>query len=348
MKRSGLSYLLSPLSFLNAFMQTWRRKLIRIGAFQAPCFVISIGNITSGGSGKTPLTIHLAKALTGKGFKVAVSHRGYKGGFEHSPHLISDEDSLLYPASLCGDEAYLIASRLKGIPVAVGRDRKAAISLILGSHPDTQIVIMDDGFQHLKVRRNIDIACFDADTGIGNGLLIPAGYLREPLSALRDAQIIVINRKHPDADISALNSHLRLLGGDIYTCDYRITMGRDFEGNPIPLELIKNKRCILVSGIANPDSLTKSVHSLGIDIREHFAFPDHYSYSGQSSVSDIITYCKDNSIERIVCTEKDIMKLSRHQDIQALLTALVLDLACDDDAALMEDIMKRIENVRVS
>ncbi|MDZ4183268.1 MAG: tetraacyldisaccharide 4'-kinase, partial [Candidatus Cloacimonadaceae bacterium] len=103
LKRSGLSYLLSPLSYLFAIIQTRRRKLLRKGSYRPPCAVISIGNITSGGSGKTPLTIHLAKALAEKGFKVAVSHRGYKGAFEHSPHLISDESSLLYPPNQCGD-----------------------------------------------------------------------------------------------------------------------------------------------------------------------------------------------------------------------------------------------------
>ncbi|MDZ4182453.1 MAG: tetraacyldisaccharide 4'-kinase, partial [Candidatus Cloacimonadaceae bacterium] len=194
----------------------------------------------------------------------------------------------------------------------------------------------------------INIVCFDADTGIGNGWLIPAGYLREPVSALKDAHIAVINRKHPDADITRLISHLGLLGGSIYTCDYRIGTGRDFEGNPVALSQLAEQRCILVSGIANPASLAKTVSALGIDIHRHFAFPDHYAYSDQAAVSNIITYCKENHIQRIICTEKDIMKLSRYQSIRDLLTALVLELSCAENDKLIDSIVQRIESGRLS
>ena len=177
LKRSPLSYTLYPAGVIYGFLQKLRRTYYQRNEYKPPCKIISIGNIVSGGSGKTPLTISLAKLLIKEGKKVAVSHRGYKGKFEYNPHLIADKTGILYDVQHTGDEAYMIASSLPQIPVVVGRKRKEAIQLLLQNYPDLEIIILDDALQHYYVHRDLDIISFDASLGLGNGFVIPAGYL---------------------------------------------------------------------------------------------------------------------------------------------------------------------------
>mgnify|MGYP001016317524 FL=1 len=162
LKRSLLSYALYPLSLIYGCWQNQRRTYYQRKAYKAPCKIISIGNIVSGGSGKTPLTITLANLLQKKGLKVAVSHRGYKSAFENNPHIIADDSGLLYDVQQTGDEAYLIASSLPEVPVAVGRKRKAAIQILLQKYPDLEIIILDDALQHYYGYSDVDSNRIDA------------------------------------------------------------------------------------------------------------------------------------------------------------------------------------------
>lgn len=162
LRRSPLSDLLNPLGALNALIQTQRRKHLSAKAWRPPCKVISIGNLVSGGSGKTPFCIYLAGLLRDSGFRVAISHRGYKGRLENTPALVSDRHQILCETNEAGDEAYLIAKRLPAIPVAVGKQRVAAVSLLLAAYPDLDFVLLDDAFQHLDIARDLDIVCFDS------------------------------------------------------------------------------------------------------------------------------------------------------------------------------------------
>ena len=202
-KRSVLSYLLYPLSVPNYLVQVLRRKYIKALPSNGRAKILSVGNIVCGGSGKTPVTIALAKALAARGFRVAVSHRGYKGQLENRPQLISDRKGLISglpgsgesPYELAGDEAMLLAKELKGIPVVVGKARRQAIRIVNTHFPDTDIIILDDSFQHLKVKHDADVIVFSDEVGIGNGFLLPAGYLREPLSSIKPEHIVIINCK---------------------------------------------------------------------------------------------------------------------------------------------------------
>jgi len=154
LNRSFLSYLLLPIAWKFALLQIIRRKII-FPKFKARCKIVSIGNIVSGGSGKTPATIYLAKYFVTKGEKVAVSHRGYKGKFEKSNRIISDRKQIFDCAKDAGDEPFLLAEKLKNIPVVVGKNRQKSIELLLAKFPDLDYIILDDSFQNLKIKKKI-------------------------------------------------------------------------------------------------------------------------------------------------------------------------------------------------
>jgi len=347
-RRSGLSATLSPLAALNAIYQKHRRQQALGNQFQPPCAVISIGNLCSGGSGKTPFTIFLARLLHKQGYRVGVSHRGYKGAFEHYPALISSGEGLLHPPHRCGDEAALIASRLPGIPVVAGRQRKAAISLLLAAFPDLQLVIMDDGFQHLKVARQLDIVCFDGEVGIGNGMLLPAGYLREPLSALSRDNILVINHKQEGGSNPELERMLADYSDHLVNCHYHYSAWVESSGQGHRLPYPRGKSCLLVSGIAHPGSFEAAVRALGVIWLHHFAFGDHYSYADENELDRIATLAEKYRVEHILCTEKDMMKLCRHKRLENMLLALQITLRCKNERELLKWVEDGIRGVVAS
>jgi tetraacyldisaccharide 4'-kinase len=197
LRRSILSYLLFSFSVLNAFLQIMHRKYYQWFPSRRKQFkplVISIGNIVSGGSGKTPFTLFLAGILQKQGFKLAVSHRGYKGAFERENRLISNRTQVLTDAPFAGDEAYLLAEKLSGIPVVVGKNRSVSLQILQQNYPDLDIVLLDDSFQHLQVAHDLEIVLFQASVGLGNGFLLPAGFLREPVSALKSGRFPGLDR----------------------------------------------------------------------------------------------------------------------------------------------------------
>jgi tetraacyldisaccharide 4'-kinase len=331
--RSGLSLMLSPFSYLNGLGQSLRRRHARQHRF--PCKVVSIGNIVSGGSGKTPFTIYLAGLLRDMGYRFGVSHRGYLGSFEHYASLVSDREKLLHDVHACGDEAYLIASRLKGIPVVAGRKRAAAISVLLARFPDLDLVLMDDGFQHLSVARDRDIVCFDAATGIGNGLLLPAGYLREPMSALKQASLVTVIHKNGSGENPRWLEKATSYCGQVIHCRYQYEGFFDPSGDKIEIPASAGESCCAVSAIATPDSFATALGSLGIRIKRHFAFRDHYHYRDPNVISSLEAYCSRQGIRHILCTEKDIGKLAEIPSLAPRLRALRVSLSCDNQDGLL-------------
>jgi len=338
LKRSVLSYALYPLGLLYADLQKHRRNYYHSKAYKAPCKVISIGNIVSGGSGKTPLTIALAKLLQEKGLRIGVSHRGYKGAFEHSPTLISDPIKVLFTAQQTGDEAYLIASALPSIPVVVGRKRKEAIRLLLRSYPATEVVILDDALQHVKVFRDLDIVSFAEETGLGNGFVLPSGYLREGLSAINDRSIAIIYRKQMQHLEAKWMYKLSETGCRVFGAYSHPIHCVDAKNNMYPLESLKGKRLVLVSGIAHPASFERTVKDLGLVFSRHFAFPDHCDYQDVRHIQRLTSEMP----ELILCTQKDLMKLARHASIATRLRALVLDYSFDEPAEFLAEVISSL------
>lgn len=340
--KSALSGLLYPLSLANSAWQSRRRKRLSAQAWHPDCKVLSIGNITSGGSGKTPLCIYLAELLRDSGLQIGISHRGYRGALEHTPALISDGQQLLYDVRSAGDEAYLLAQRLPGVPIVAGRQRVAAVSLLLASFPDIQAVILDDALQHLRIARDLDIVCFDAETGIGNGWVIPAGYLREPLSAIDPRSLIVVTHKGANTEPTGWEGLLSRAGGLVVHCYLQGRAWVNADGKAVEAAQVKGRRAMLISGIANPDSFERSVEAAGVSWMYHLRYPDHYAFADGKELAKIAGLAVKNGVEWLLCTEKDLAKLSLHKDLRDKLLALRIGLHCPDEAKLKDWVWARL------
>lgn len=342
LRRSALSDILSPLGALNAACQRRRRQRKTGLAWHPSCKVVSIGNLTSGGSGKTPFSVYLAELLAAGGIRIAVSHRGYKGALENTPSLISNGQRILYGVRDCGDEAFLLANRLPQIPVVVGRERRAAVSLLLAEFPKLQAVVLDDAFQHLKIARDLDIVCFDAETGIGNGRMLPAGYLREPLDSLKPPTVAMIIHKEPAAATGSLEALLVERKLPVFHCYYGIEGIVGCDGTVADSDNMKGKKVILASGIANPGSFERTVTGLGVKWLHHFRYPDHYAFMDEREANRIADLCEKYQADALLCTEKDLAKLCLHPLLRDKTLAVRIGLNCPDHDKLRDLVLERL------
>ena len=280
-----LLLLLFPLSWLYCAVSSIRRRLYRSGVLQsvkADVPVVVIGNIVVGGSGKTPLLIALCEYVKKQGFKPGVVSRGYGGSYTGVKQL-SDADT----AALVGDEPLMIYRRT-GVPVVVGADRAFAVQTLLADN-DCDIVFSDDGMQHYRMARDMEIAVVDAGRRFGNGLCLPAGPLRERLTRLDEVDLVVYNGGSDTLasySLQAVNLNKLVDGTECSLTDFN-------------MRLDASKPLHAVAGIGNPSRFFKQLRSMGFDIIEH-AFADHHHYQQQ----DFEGWAQNC----IVMTEKDAVK----------------------------------------
>jgi len=284
---------LLPLSWLFRLCVKTRQFFYQIGLIKSYTLsvpVVVVGNISVGGTGKTPLVIYLVEQFIALGLKPGVISRGY-GGAEKIPTIV-DRDS---ESTIVGDEPILIARRT-GCPVFVGKDRVATAKALMASYPACDIVISDDGLQHYRLKRNLEISVIDGNAAFGNNALLPAGPLRESLSRLNSVDILVVNGLWQGAfrleDVSKTQAFNMQLKTDEF---YQL---QDVNISAIVDDFI-GKTITAVAGIGNPDRFFESLDRLGL-IFERQSFPDHYQYQANDFShiqSDII-----------IMTEKDAVK----------------------------------------
>jgi len=306
-RRSLLSYILWPISLIYDLIQRIRRFLYSRKASwynPSPAKIVSVGNIVSGGSGKTPVTIFLAQHLRKKGYKLAVSHRGYRGDFEYDNKLVSDRKKIFSSAINAGDEVYLLARRLKGIPIIAGRNRSRSIEILSREYHDLDYIILDDSFQHLKVKHDLELIVFNSSGGIGNGFLLPAGILRESLQSLKYADLIIWNGCQVIPDYFAGYKE------KVITGQYKISSFTDRHGEAITPEKIKISRLALISAIGQPLSLENTLIKHGFKFKKHYKFNDHHDYTTDDLMM-VAKGIKKNHYDYIITTEKDYSKLER-------------------------------------
>lgn len=283
--RNGIALLLWPLSLLFGFAAWLRRTAYRLGLRRAKRFpvpVLVVGNITVGGTGKTPLVIWLAGFLRQRGFNPGIVSRGYGGAARHWPQQVrADSD----PGTV-GDEAVMLAART-GCPMCVGPDRPAAVEALL-AHTDVDIVISDDGMQHYALARDLEIAVIDGERRTGNGFLLPAGPLREPVSRLRDVDLVVVNGRGGKGEYSMklFQPMLSPLAG----------------GECRELSQLGSETVHAVAGIGNPSRFFDLLRRHGMRVEEH-AFPDHHAY--------VENDLKIDGGLPVLMTEKDAVKCRR-------------------------------------
>lgn len=285
--RLGIWHLvLIPLSWLFRLLVVLRRLAYRVGllgSYRLGVPVIVVGNITVGGTGKTPLVIWLARQLQAAGFMPGVISRGY-GTQRVLPLQVTAQSD----ARDAGDEPLLIASRID-IPVFVCRDRVAAARALLAAYPTCDLLISDDGLQHYRLQRNIEIAVVDSQRRFGNGRLLPAGPLREPESRMQEVDAVVCNGE-------ALAGH-----PNTYRMQLRASLLHQVSSsaNTLAVDGLQGKRLLAVAGIGNPERFFGQLRHMGL-VFETRIFPDHHPYQAQ----DLQT----QGIDAILMTEKDAVK----------------------------------------
>lgn len=302
------------LSVLYRLLVGIRLSLYRKRVFRSrklPCTVISVGNITLGGTGKTPTVIGVARLLQEKGKRVAVLSRGYGRKNENDVLVVSDgmivkDDTIEY-----GDEPVLLASRLPGVAVVVGADRyRAGLTALERFNPD--VLLLDDGFQHVRLERDLNILLLAADEPFGNGRVLPAGPLREPLHAIARADVVVLTRAEPGQDLSTARSVIgRYADAQVVTANHVPTGAREIvSGCDKQLSSMRGMPILAFAGIARPDTFFSLLLGLGADVRKQLPFPDHYPYR-ESDIDDIRRTAAEYKAEMIITTEKDAVRLRR-------------------------------------
>jgi tetraacyldisaccharide 4'-kinase len=272
--------------------------------------VVSVGNLTMGGTGKTPMVIYLARLLGGH--DVAIVSRGYRGKAQGKVNIVSDGNKILLDAGQAGDEPYLMASLLPGVPVVTGKKRALA-GYYAVERLGAGLVLLDDGFQHLAVARDLDIVLFKADSFLGNNRVFPGGDMREPLSALGRAHCFVLtcvdegNEKRAKAFCHALKQ--RFPGVPVFFSEYKPVCLVDVQGKEHALSTLEGQRVGAFCGLAQPAYFEKSLGLAGMIIEGLSVFPDHHLYSAKQVAALVDCYMAKSGVTALVTTEKDLVKV---------------------------------------
>lgn len=280
-----------------------------LGTRDLPLPVISIGNITVGGTGKTPATVNVAGILLKQGRKPVVLSRGYGRSDRSAVLVVSDGDSKVLDPASGGDEPVMIARRHPRVPVVVGADRRRSGTAAIGRfHPD--IAILDDGFQHIRLKRDLNIVLIDAVDPFGSGRLFPAGTLREPLTALRRADVVLITRADRAGNLIQLRETIRrYTDARVFTARYSPRDLMDAAtGETRPLDFLRGKPVFGFAGIARPESFFSLLGTLGAIITGTAVYPDHYAYT-RADLADLVRQAGEGQSSLLATTEKDGVRL---------------------------------------
>jgi len=262
---------------------------------ELPCKVISVGNITLGGTGKTSLVELISRYLQGNGHKVAVLSRGYK--------KLSRQ---------MGDEPLMLSKRLEDIPVIVDANRVRGAKRAVEEY-GVDTVVLDDGLQQWRIKKDLEVVTISATQGFGNRHMLPRGILRQPLSTLKDAHIFVLTKTNLSEAVNNLKNSLAKINpaAPLIESVHEALGFYDINApdNTLKLSCLKGKRAALLSGIGDPDSFAKLIVSLGIDIGLDLRFDDHHYYS-EEDLAQITARCAGEDLGIIVTTEKDAARLS--------------------------------------
>ncbi len=313
-----------------SYSRGWRPRL------RLPRPVISVGNLTTGGTGKTPLTMQLAQMIEALGHKPVIVSRGYKGCYDSAALVVGDGRSLLADARRAGDEPFLMASLLGTIPVVVGRDRYlAGRTAIARFEPD--VLLLDDGFQHLKLHRDLNLLLLDAGQPFGNTYPLPRGSLREPPGALLRADAVVLTRAAgPPAYYEKLCHAVR--PRPVFLAEHRplvrgvvpaacICGGAMHAIRPLADgEALFSRNMVAFSGLARNDLFHGSIRARGIHLRQSLEFDDHHAYRPED-MHRIEAAAQRAGAGAVITTEKDFVRIP--EDTRFSLPLIVMGVAVD-------------------
>lgn len=323
MDRTSLMDKWPPLSAMYGLGDKLNKWIQRSPYTINDAYTVSVGNLTTGGTGKTPATIYLAKLMLNEGLHVGILSRGYGGSLSKKGSLLSDGSNIFCSVSEAGDEPIVISKNVRGAKTAICRERYLAAQIIKQSF-DVNFFLLDDGFQHYRLARDLDIVLIDATNPFGNGKLLPHGILREPLENLERSDIIILTKtdlvdEHKLKELEELiiekSKHEKIFfsnhqivglvpGNDNYEAEKKETIE--------PVEKIKGKSVWAISGIGNHNAFESTLLKAGAQDVKSITFRDHHNYSTQDIKSIISRVAKGDII---ITTEKDYVKLMPFSEV---------------------------------
>ena len=347
--------ILKGLSCIFAAIVAFRYFLYRVGLKRRHPLgiqVISIGNVTAGGTGKTPVTEIFARTLAAEGRKVAILSRGYRRkeapwwqrlftDVISPPLVVSDGKHVLLDSATGGDEPYMLASNLPGVAVVVDRDRvKAGRYAIKRLGCDT--IILDDGFQYQKLKHSIEVVLVDSTNPFGNGNMLPRGILREPVRHLKRADIIFLTKCR--GDVSAVVQEIRKYNktAEIVECTHAPKSLKDvWSREEFPLTWLEGKTTCTLSGIASPKGFENSLRHLGAKVVWCERYADHHSYDS-SEILYALNRTADMGADALVTTEKDAVRFPRFETspVRCLYLRIAIEILRGRES--FQDIINRI------
>jgi tetraacyldisaccharide 4'-kinase len=357
---SGFLWMLSLLyrAIVEARLALYRNRIFR--SHSHGCLVISVGNLTVGGTGKTPVVELLARALQEGGRRVAILSRGYKSvprplilrlvdritkkKAVFIPRVVCDGQSLLLDSRTAGDEPFMLANNLRGVVVLVDRDRvKSGSYAVKEFQSDT--LILDDGFQYIRMRHGLEVVLVDRQAPFGNEFMLPRGTLREPPRNLRRATHIFLT-KCDGSDNSAIIARIRRYNrtADIIECAHRPKHLRNLVTGEIkPLEFLRGLRIGSLCGIAVPESFENALRQLGAEIEISKTYADHHRFSPKE-IESFIRRCCRRELDAILTTEKDAVRIPRIMEPEVPLHYLRVEIEILAGQASWERFVERLKH----
>ncbi len=334
-----LCWLLVPASWVYGVVQRTRRSLYRRGVLRSRKlfpWVVSIGGLRVGGSGKTPFTLWLARRFRERGCRVAVLTRGYGRRDARESMILCGPDTRGWDPDRCGDEPFLLARSLEDVPVVVDADRYRGALNAMRFFP-VDVFLLDDGFQHLALARDCDIVLLPDGEDPSRIHMLPRGPARETASSLRDADIVVrVGSVRASEGASRTANPSRCAGGALGVCDVRMVpgplrvLGRRATVDPAALQ---GERLFAFCGIGRPRAFRAALEEAGLKVDVHVAYPDHHRYTARDHRT-LLERLAD--FDRAVTTEKDAVKLARFPWPEGKLLVLGISAVLDQEAAFWE------------
>jgi tetraacyldisaccharide 4'-kinase len=322
---------------IGARLHRWVMKKSAPARGRLGCAVISVGGVTAGGAGKTPIAARLAYGLSRNGRRVVLASRGYRGATRDSVTVVSDGRYVRSNVEAAGDEALVLAAHAPGVPVLVGRDRRVvghyAVSVF-----DAEILVLDDGFQHHRLARDLDIVCLDGGTGLGNGRLLPAGPLREPLAVLGEADWLCVVDGNGREEVTKEALDQASKSAEVMRAHRRpveLVHITDKERR-LPVDALGGQRVGLLAGIARPESLRRTLEDLGAEVVFERTFRDHHAYRERDLQG------LEESVDFWVTTEKDALKILPRWIEAVDLWILRIEAEIEDEQSVLERLDERL------
>jgi len=343
--KSPASVLMMPLDTLygavtQARLAAYRNGWFLVSKLRAP--VISVGNITTGGTGKTPLVEWVCRAISNESTtggthdkkKICVLTRGYGRADPNSQVVVSNGAELLANDRDAGDEPFLLAENLLGIAAVVSNPNRVAAGQWAIEKLNSNVFVLDDGFQHLRLSRNLDLVVIDATNPWGGGRLLPAGRLREPPKGLHRADCIVITRTEQVEDLSSLTNDIHRFAGDVPVLFSRMVTRRlsTIDGQTVGKAEVQQPVGAFC-GIGNPASFFNHLGRDGFTLNFTRAFSDHHNYN-QAEIAVVVREAKARGAEALLTTAKDAIKL-RSFDLNIRCYFVEVEISIDDDNRLV-------------